>query len=453
MSSPPETRPADVARARPRHVLAVIAICFAVYLSNGRTLPHPRGGDTIPNRLIPFSILAYGTVELDAFRQDIDANTNFDPWYVKERKGALVSFYPVGTSVAAVPFYVPFYAWALATGDASHTALFRLSEVAEKLTAAAMTALAVGAFFLTARRRLSDRAAFWAALGFGCGTSMWATASQLLWQHTVVAAAVTVALWLLTWPGLPRRAVACAGLALSAAVAARPPAGLFFLAGLVSVFILARGRRLQSAMLFGLAGIPLVAFSLDVNYYYYGHLTGAYGKWVTTSYKGMFAWDRLDGIAGLLVSPNRGLFIFTPVAVLGAIGLVWQFLSRDGRDPVLLPFGIAALVHLVLSGTYFDWWGGWSFGPRYLTDVLPILALAAVTIWPRVPPWARRLTVFTLVLSVLAQFVGAFCYPASLWNGLVLNRYKEDAMWMWNRFELWEDFRHWVWLRTWAAPY
>jgi hypothetical protein len=330
--------------------------------------------------------------------------------------------------------------------------------VTEKFAAAAMTALAVGAFFLTVRRRLPERQAFWLAIAFGLGTSMWATASQMLWQQTVVAAAVTAALWLLTWPGLPPWASATAGTALSLAVAARPTAGLLLVAGLISVFALAKGRRVRTAFLFCLGALPLIALSSAVNAYYYeGHVTGAYGLWIAAesgrAHEGMSLLRRLEGVAGLLVSPNRGLFIFSPVAVVGVVGVLWHFLTRGKRDPVVLAFGAAAIVHLFVSGMYYEWWGGFSFGPRYLVDILPVLGLAAAAIWGRVPAWARRLSAFALVLSVMAQFNGAFCYPASLWNHIVLARYGEDAPWMWSRFELWEDFRHWVWLRTWSAPW
>src|ERR1051326_7161135 len=48
--------------------LLVALLCFTAYLSNGRTLPLDMGGDTIPTRLIPFSILRYGEVTVAPVR-------------------------------------------------------------------------------------------------------------------------------------------------------------------------------------------------------------------------------------------------------------------------------------------------------------------------------------------------------------------------------------------------
>src|SRR5437016_11864159 len=74
-SSPPPRQAAAVAVAEelaPRRrrwlALALFAGLFALYLANGRTLALQSGGDTIPNRLIPFSLLRFGTVTLEPFR-------------------------------------------------------------------------------------------------------------------------------------------------------------------------------------------------------------------------------------------------------------------------------------------------------------------------------------------------------------------------------------------------
>ena len=432
--------------------LLVVVLCVAAYLSNCRTVPVTRGGDTIPNRLIPFSILMGQGPTLTPFRADFAAS-GVTTWYLQERRGELVTFYPIGTALAALPFYAPIYGFFAIGGMPGSSTLFAISEPAEKITAVAITALAVWLFWLTARRRLPPREAFWAAVAFGLGSSMWATASQMLWQQTTIAAAVTTALWLLTWPGFPRRAAAGVGLVLSLAVAARPTAGLLFLAGLAATVVIAKKRWLGHAAAFCFSALPLIALTLAVNWYYFGHISGGYHFLVGSTTTRLFSLESKIGVLGLLFSPNRGLLIFMPIALLGIVGLARQVIEREGRDPVLLAFGAAALAHLLVAGSYWDWVGGWSFGPRYLVDTLPVLALAGVDVWPRLPRWARPLAIVALVGSVLVQINGAFCYPASLWNGRVLMADYEGAPWNWRQFELWEDFKYWWWGRMWSAPY
>lgn len=441
-------------RRKTSSFLLISGLCFAAYMANCRTLPLQMAGDTIPNRLIPFSILRFGTTTLEPFRQEFDA-AGPRTWTVPDQHGTLVSLVPLGTPIAVVPFYVPVYVFLSAGGLPSARLLMVISEIAEKYVAAAVAALTIGIFYLTARRRVNERQAFWTALAFGLATSMWATASQMLWQHTVVAASVTAALWLLTWPGLPRAAVAAAGAMLSIALSSRPTAAVFFFAGLASVLAMAEGRRLSHAFWYCLAAAPLLVFVGATNYYYWDRsVLGSFGVVYGPMAPDLLRADRLTGIAGLLVSPNRGLFIFTPIALIGVIGLARQFVSRERRDLVLLSFSVASVAHLYIAGTYHEWWGGWSFGPRYLVDILPVLAVAAATVWPRLPSWSRKLALIALVWSCLVQIDGAFFYPASRWNPRVLSVHKADAPWLWSEFELWQDYRAWSQQsEPWSAPW
>ncbi len=438
-------------RDRPGPLLFVL--CLAAYLSNCRTLPFASAADTVPNRLIPFSILATHRPTLNYFRAQFDA-PGTRQWYVQERRGSLVSLYPVGGALAALPFYVPVYGFLAAGGKPSPQLLFAISEPLEKWVASIITALAVLFFWLTIRRRLEPRPAFWIAVAFGLGTGMWATASQMLWQQTIVAASMAVALWFLTWPGFPRWAAAGAGLVLSLAVATRPTAGLLLLAGLISTILIAKRAWLGHAIAFCMAAFPLIAISITVNWYYWGHPSGFYSRFLGDGLKNIFTKHGIEGIAGLIISPNRGLLIFTPIALVGIVALARQLVTRQGRDPILLPFCIASLLHLLFAGSYAEWWGGWSFGPRYLVDILPILGLAAADLWTRMPRWSRRLAIVGLLWSVLVQWNGAFCYPASQWNAYVLSAGDPiDACYSWRRFELWEDYQAWRKSPYRAAPY
>jgi hypothetical protein len=126
-----------------------------------------------------------------------------------------------------------------------------------------------------------------------------------------------------------------------------------------------------------------------------------------------------DGLLGLLVSPSRGLLIYSPVLAVGLAGLATAFRAPRGS---LFPYlGAGAGGTLLLLGAYSVWWGGHSFGPRLASDVLPALVLCIVPLgsrlWAR-PPW-RGALVALFVWSVGVQGVGAFFYPSpreSDWN-------------------------------------
>jgi hypothetical protein len=431
--------------------LLLFLLCLGCYLANGRTVPLPVGGDTIPNRLVPFAILGFGTLSLDPFREDFAA-AGGPRWYAIERGGHLVSFYPVGTPLLALPFYVPVYLYLLVTGRADHASLFQYSEHAEKVAAASMAALSVALFYLTVRRRVAPRPALWASVAFGLGTSVWATASQMLWQHGAVVLVLTLALLFLTWPERPYWSAAGAGFALALGLITRPTVMVLYLAGL-GCQILAPGplrAKLLRGALFVAVGAPVLIFDQIYGGDFYNASLGGY---TGLQLKYFVPAKFLFGLGGVLVSPNRGLFVFTPIALLGFYGLVRGSLrSLRERDPLLPLFTLAVAAHLLAVAAYREWGGGWTFGPRYLVCVLPVLGLAAAEAWSSLSSAGKRLTAAALVWSVLVQLNGNFCYPASNWNGRAGGQIERQA---WNpfRFELWEDFRAWLAQDRLAAPF
>ena len=427
---------------------ALFLLCLTCYLANGRTLPATKSGDTLPNRLLPFSVLAFHTLTLDPFTADL-APGGRPNWYMHYRRGHLVALYPIGPALVAFPCYVPAWAWLSASGRVTAADFSAASSLVEKVSASVIAALAVVFTYLTLRRWVSARAALLASVGLGLGTSMWATASQLLWQHGPVALGIAAGVFFLTDPESSLRSAGLAGLAFSLAIAARPTGAFFWMAAIGALLLERRPlrERFIRAAWFGAAGVPVVLFTCAYNLYWYSTPLGGYSLAVHG-----LVWRNIHkGSAGLLLSPNRGLFVFTPIALLGIVGLVRSF-GRLREEPYLPMLAIAATLHFLLISGYAEWVGGWSFGPRYMVDVLPILALGAGLELPRLGRGAGAALVIAFVWSVLVQWNGAFCYPASQWDARTSGNVQK-AVWDWGQFALWQDFQQW---RKWpflATPY
>jgi len=109
---------------------ALCLLCLVCYLANRRTVPYNRGFDTIPVRLLPFSILRYQTLTLEPFRQDFFRERRH-AGFTLERRGRLVSGYPIGASFLALPFYFPYYVDLALKGKTSHSDLFARAEFGE----------------------------------------------------------------------------------------------------------------------------------------------------------------------------------------------------------------------------------------------------------------------------------------------------------------------------------
>jgi hypothetical protein len=111
----------------------------------------------------------------------------------------------------------------------------------------------------------------------------------------------------------------------------------------------------------------------------------------------------------VLFSDERGLFVWSPLTLLATLGLIG--LARRHRQQSGVLIGIIALQAL-MNGGVADWWGGWSFGMRRMTELYPIFVIGLAVFLSRLPPLVQRwpalyrgaihvLAVLALVFSLL----------------------------------------------------
>ncbi len=80
----------------------------------------------------------------------------------------------------------------------------------------------------------------------------------------------------------------------------------------------------------------------------------------------------LNGIYILFFSPDRGVIYFTPVILLGFLGI--YILHKNTAKYNNLLFAVL-LLNIVVYTMWGDPWGGWAFGARYLIPGYAILAI------------------------------------------------------------------------------
>ena len=73
---------------------------------------------------------------------------------------------------------------------------------------------------------------------------------------------------------------------------------------------------------------------------------------------------------GNIISPSRGLFIFTPVFLFSFYGILLKLKSQSFEilDAALISI---ILLHWIVISSFPHWWGGYSIGPRFFTDMVP----------------------------------------------------------------------------------
>ena len=350
-------------------------VLFLLLVSNGRPI---ESGDTRVNARVAASLVQQGNFDLDEYP---DAESPF----VREVNGHRVSIYPVLPALLAAPvlFACRFFFALDETGIA----------LAGKFAASLFSALAAAVLFCAIGRRHPSADARFAAVVFALGSSVWST-SQALWQHPAAVLFLAVAVLFVlkaeedeVWAGR-------AGLPLALALAARH-ADL----ALVTVLALAIAARWPRRVLTLAAwGLAPVVFVLAYQWAYFGSplehgFSGSLGRFSAT-------WGR--GHLGLLVSPAKGLLVFTPVVIVTLLGLLRVF--RRGERWLAMALGGAALAHFVLMGRWSEWHGGESFGPRLMTDALPLLFLFLPEGIAVAGGWGAGLA----VLGIGVQALGAF---------------------------------------------
>ncbi len=340
--------------------------------------------------------------------------------------GRRYGFFGHGLSFVAVPFYLAGRAAARVLGPVAshlprsdHYVFHRRSHEADlarlfaDLTNAAVTALlgwASAGFF--AACGVSWPAACVASLFVVFGTVLWAYAGTFLSEPLsalllVWAAWATVRVHALE-PGGRRTATAALAGALAGASVHVHVLNVVAVPCFVAYFWLGGPRRPDraSAVAAHLAGAPVLALvGLDHALRFGDPFeTGRYGHY------SHFVWP-WPALAAFLVAPGRSFFLYAPAVTVGLAG-VRRALAR-ARGP--LWFGAAVLAtRLLFAASRSDWWGGWSFGPRYLVPAIPLVALPLAFLldgWSNLAPRRRRIVVLGLALSVLASGVLAVFSP------------------------------------------
>src|SRR5205807_6943523 len=145
---------------------------------------------------------------------------------------------------------------------------------------------------------------------------------------------------------------------------------------------------------------------LYYNLNFIGHVAGGYA--LGKAPNEIFFRRDWSGVPGLLVSPTRGLLVFTPFLIFVPVGLIQRLRTSSSRA-LAVALSLAVVAQLLLY-SQTDWRAGVSWGPRYLTDLLPIMMWMLAPAPLVLRPLARGLLIIAMAASVGVQTIGAFWY-------------------------------------------
>jgi hypothetical protein len=398
-----------VARRRDAWLAVVLGLFFfAIFNANGREIP---SADTQAAKFAAVMLVRHHALTLDGLVGRVPQYGDRQA-FQRDRQGRWRNGYPLPPVLEAAATA----AVLRGIGVLDFNAPLVVVTVA-KMTASFLASLAAVFAFLIARRFCGPGLAVLVALGFGLGTGVWPTVSQTLWQHATALWSATAAVWLWTRKDGPRGLAAHIALGALLGWAASARLQTLPMIAILAAGMLADASRKERIACVAALLVPLAVFA-GLNLRWFGHPLGALPQFEQASLvihrqRSNWQWPG-PGIAGLLLSPSRGLLVFSPIVL---VALAARAAPKDRS--ILRWSAAAAAAQLVLYGSYSVWWGGHTYGPRYVLDLLPALLPAAAIGASRIAASGlpvRTLAAAALAWSIVTSATGAFCYPHDAWN-------------------------------------
>lgn len=166
------------------------------------------------------------------------------------------------------------------------------------------------------------------------------------------------------------------------------------------ILLLQKSNLSRLSMLLSL--VPGFIFIFFYNYYRFGDpLESGYSLAWTLAHEDSFSFWSISrmpsAIFGFIFSPGKGLLFFSPTILFAILGVRNFWLKNQRLSYSIL---IICAAYLGIFSMNFAWHGSiWSFGPRYILPIIPLLYLPLIYLKP------KKWMLFTAVIAFAFQIV------------------------------------------------
>ncbi len=354
--------------------------------------------------------------------------------YQLELVGPHLYYYlPPGSSILSIPYVTWMNTFGVSAANSDNTYNPKGEARIQRGLASLLMAGLACVFFFQARLFLSTSWSALIALGSTFGTQVFSTASRALWSDTWGILLLAVCLYLLVADAYGKRKLNSYLLAtLLAWTYFVRPTNAISIAVVAIYLLLQRREKFLSFVVTGCSWLILfVAYSI----YHFRQLLPNYFQPGRLNYNSFWT-----AFAGNLISPSRGLLIFVPVLLVLAYLII-----RHGRLIFKNSLAVAALpvilIHMLTVAGFTPWNGGFCYGPRYSTGLVPWFALLGVYglgahLDAAKKKFSGTIPVGSLLLavSIVINARGATSYETWMWNAWPDNVDKvPQKIWDWRR--------------------
>ena len=392
------------------------------------------------------SIIKEKNLDLDEYEEIIKAKKN-QFYCVKQIKGHYYFSYPVGASFLSIPLVylidkiLPILVDSspvlenyirnrvtLPFGTIDPLTIHGLVEVFIASILIAVTAICI---YLIAKHSLNKVSALLVTFIFAFCTTAWSNASRALWSHGPSMLMLAVTLLIIIRSKKTPNLIPLISIPLAFSYIIRPTniISIFFF----SLMIFFHYRSFIWRYLSGLILILGIFFVFSYT---------TYGSLISPTYMSqgvMPGRNFAEGLLGVLFSPSRGLFIFSPIFFFSILGIFLKIKQHQLQPQDKYIIGII-FFHWIMVGIFPRWWAGWSFGARYFSDILPYLIYFLLPVLKYEKMFAgvkkmayRTLFFFFLMFSFFVHFRGANNTDVLSWNSKPVNiDLSLERLWAWN---------------------
>jgi hypothetical protein len=354
--------------------------------------------------------------------------------------------YPIGGPIIATPFVLiverasqafAFIAPEIRTGRPMLDALLAGDVVTaygavEVIVASFYIAMCAAMLYVIAKPFLRQPYAVALALIFAYSTPAWSTGSRAFWQQCPSMLVLIAVVYLFIQADSKPFYAALAGAPLALSYVIRPTNSLLII--VATAYVVLRHRKQVIPYLVFAA--PIIASFLFYNFTVYGELLPPYYQIRPAA---LDAHGMLTAATGLLISPSRGLLVFMPVTMFSIWGMTLAIRRRWLHPLNYFLIAWAALHFLLITSFHQLWIGGYSYGPRLLMDVVPVLVLFLIPVLRVIQErgWSWRPIEIALAACIaFGVFVhgrGAWRFAAQQWNEFPVSvDVKPERVWDWN---------------------
>ena len=371
-----------------------------------------KGGDEFYIRSLAKSFVRTGTFGINLGEKFVS-----EECCVKKSEGLYYIKWGVGQALIEAPFYV-FYNFVKSIYDEKKTEnISSLYEVLIlNLCPSIVSAIGCSLVYLIGITfGFSKRKSIFICLLYGAGTISWPYSKSLMSDTTLNVAILGAIYGAISYNRTSRSYfIFVSGLCMGFALITKITSAVIVPFLLLYLILSAKTRKSILNIFF--IFLPVFAFFIGVELHYnflrYGDFF-QFGYGYGRDQLFGFSTPITLGVMGLLISPGKSIFLYTPIAILSLFSAK-QFYQEHKKEALL--FLVVIILFILLHARWWAWSGDWAWGPRFLVVITPYMLIPIgywFARWNGFSLWIKNLIYILIAFSIFVQVLGISIHPFS----------------------------------------